>query len=128
MNGMVKGAFVGSLAVVTWRELKNPQTGAPLPIPMPSAYVGTAIVFGILGFVGDSVNERIANWLAAAYFLVLLIHTAQNPPGTGSSTEEGGPVAGAEPNTNTGGTSGGNLGTLTGPGFLNPPPGLGFEP
>ena len=84
MNKMITGAFVGSLAVVTWRELKNPPAGAPLPIPVPSAYVGTAIVYGILGFVGDTLNEKIANWLAAAYFLVLLIHTAQN-----SSTASG---------------------------------------
>lgn len=134
MSRATTAAFVGSIAVITWRELNNPPSGAPLPIPMPSRYVGAAIVFGILEFMSDIWNPRISNWLAAAFFLVLLINTAQTGITKGGS-EEGGPVAGAEQQGSPAPYNGNpstanpfsNPGSVTGPGFLPPPPQLGLE-
>lgn len=131
MSRFTTAAFVGSLAVITWRELNNPEAGAPLPLPLPSRYIGAAIVYGILEFMSDVWNPRISDALAGGYFLALLISTAQN--GITKSSSGGGstgsaPVQGTQPNTDTGGTnSGGGFGNYTGPGFLNPPPGIGLE-
>lgn len=119
MSRVTTAAFVGSLAVITWRELNNPPAGAPLPLPAPSRYVGAAIVFGILEFMSDIWNPRISDVLAAGFFLTLAISTAQNgiqhnagnskSPGNGATTV---------PNGGSGIPS--NPGLLSGPGFLPP--------
>ena len=77
MNKATTGAFIGALAVITWREINNPPASAPLPLPMPSRYVGAAIVFGILEFMSDIWNPKISDVLAIGLFLGLAINTAQ---------------------------------------------------
>lgn len=129
MSRVTSAAFVGSLAVITWRELNNPETGAPLPLPMPSRYVGAAVVYGILEFMSDIWNPRISDALASAYFLMLVISTAQAGiahKAGGSNKMNVNPVP-VNPNNPTGGNPFNNPGLLTGPGFLPPTPPMGVE-
>lgn len=124
MSRVTTAAFVGSLAVITWRELNNPPAGAPLPLPTPSRYVGAAIVFGILEFMSDIWNPRISDVLAAGFFLTLAISTAQNGiQHNASSGNSNSPGNGATTVPNGGSGIPGlpsNPGLLTGPGFLPP--------
>jgi hypothetical protein len=128
MSKATSAAFVGSLAVITWREINNPQPGAPLPLPMPYRYVGAAIVYGILEFMSEIWNPKISDTLAVAYFLMLLISTAQNgiAHNAGGATDKMQKIKPqpVNPNNPAGGNPLNNPGTLTGPGFLNPPPGM----
>lgn len=129
MTKTTTAAFIGSLAVITWREINNPSPGTPLPLPMPQRYVGAAIVFGILEFMSNIWNEKISDALAAAFFLVLLISTAQNGitknAGGTSGSSGNSPIGGAVPVNPNYSTPGGgnplqNPGQLTGPGFIPP--------
>lgn len=135
MSKATTAAFVGSLAVITWRELNNPESGAPLPLPVPSRYVGAAIVYGILEFMSDIWNPRISDALAVGYFLALLIGTAESGikhnAGGGSGVTDKMNINPVPVNPNAPGAPGGNPlqnpGQLTGPGFITPPPGMGEE-
>ncbi len=59
-KAVILGSFVGSVAIITWRDFKNPDSNWPLPVPPPYRYVGAGVAFGLLALVADTLNDKIA--------------------------------------------------------------------
>lgn len=76
-KGAIMAAFLGSCAVITWRDFKNPDSKWPLPVPPPYRYIGAGVAFGLLSLVGDFFDERIATVIAIGLFIGLSFQTAQ---------------------------------------------------
>lgn len=71
----ILGCFVGSCAIITWRDLGNDQW--PLPAPPPFRYVGAGVAFGLLALVADTIDDRIAATIAFGLLIGLGFQTAQ---------------------------------------------------
>lgn len=74
---VVLTAYLGSCAIITYREFKNPTKGAPLPVPPPSKYVGAGIAFGMCGLLSEFIDPRVGGVLAVGLFVGLAFQTAQ---------------------------------------------------
>lgn len=73
----VIGAFVGSVVIITWRELKKPSdSNAPLPAPSPYRYVDAGVAYGLLALVADFFSDTVAGTLAVGLFIGLAMQTA----------------------------------------------------
>lgn len=79
MNGkaVILGSFVGSIAIISWREFKNPDSSWPIPIPPPYRYIGAGVAYGLLALVADTLNDQIAGIIAVGLFIGLAFQTAQ---------------------------------------------------
>jgi len=104
----ILGCFVGSVAIITYRDFMNPDAEWPLPAPPPYRYVSAGIAFGLLALVADTLSDRIASVLAFGLLLGLGVHTAQDGLTISGGTNtwrdylKGGGIGGA-----TGGIAGG---------------------
>lgn len=76
-NGAILAAFVGSAAIITWRDFKGPDPEWPLPAPPPYRYVGAGVAFGLLAIFAETVNPKIAAVLAVGLLVGLGFQTAQ---------------------------------------------------
>lgn len=96
---VVLAAFVGSCAVIAWRDFKTPVKDAPLPAPPPYRFVWAAVAFGMLGLFGEMVSGKIADVLAGGLFIGLAFQTAQSAknPAISGSAKQSGPVTGSTP-------------------------------
>lgn len=57
----VLGCFIGVLALITYRDFKNPDQNWPLgPVPPPYRYTYAGVIFGILFMLSDIWSPRIA--------------------------------------------------------------------
>lgn len=81
-------AYIGSCALITYREFKNPTKGAPLPVPPPSRYVGAGIAFGMCGLLADFIDPRVGGVLAVGLFVGLAFQTAQKTYSDSKSNPE----------------------------------------
>ena len=63
-KAVILGSFVGSVAIITWRDFTNPDPSWPFPVPPPYRYIGAGVAFGLLGLVADTLNDRIAAVIA----------------------------------------------------------------
>jgi len=63
--------------MITWRDIKNPPAGDPLPLPMPSRYVGATVAFGLLGLVGEMFTDKIPAVLAVGLLVGMGFQQAQ---------------------------------------------------
>lgn len=80
MNGQraIFASFLGCVAIITYREIKTPMEGVPLPgMPTPSRFVGAGVAFGLLGLVAEFLSDKIAAVLAIGLFIGLAFQTAQ---------------------------------------------------
>lgn len=77
-NAVILGSFVGSCAIITWREFKNPDPSWPIPIPPPYRYIGAGVAFGLLALVADTLSDRIASVIAVGLLIGLAFQTAQS--------------------------------------------------
>ena len=75
----ILGCFVGSVAIITYRDIGNGDQW-PLPAPPPFRYVGAGVAFVLLALLADTINDRIAAALAFGLLIGLGFQTAQNPP------------------------------------------------
>jgi hypothetical protein len=92
VNGQraIFGAFLGCVAIITYREIKTPMEGVPLPgLPTPSRFVGAGVAFGMLGLVSEFLSEKIAAVLAIGLFIGLAFQTAQNSVNTKKNFHQG---------------------------------------
>jgi hypothetical protein len=65
-NGMrmIFASYVVVLAMITWREIKNPPSDNPIFLPEPQRYVSATVAFGLLGLLGETLTDRLAGVLA----------------------------------------------------------------
>jgi len=107
----VIGCFLGTLAFILYRDFKNPDTSWPLgPVPPPYRFTYTALVFGILLIVADTVSEKIAGVVAIGVLIGVAtsVFTGQSASGGLKSNAPGyksGGTASANPAGTTGSTS-----------------------
>lgn len=71
-------AFLGAVAIITWRDFTNRDPDWPLPVPPPYRYVGAAVAFGMLSLVAEFVNEKVPAVLAMGLLVGLGFQTAQS--------------------------------------------------
>lgn len=88
-NAVILTAFVGSCAVITWRDFKNPDPAWPIALPPPYRYIGAGVAFGLLALVGDMLNDKIAAVLAGGLFMGLAFQIAQNRASNSGSAAVG---------------------------------------
>lgn len=82
----ILGSFVAACAIITWRDIKNPDSSWPLPVPPPYRYAGAGVAFGLLGLVGAFFNEKLAGVLAVGLVIGLGFQTAQQGISNGGSS------------------------------------------
>jgi hypothetical protein len=70
-------AFLGAVAIITWRDFTDRDPDWPLPVPPPYRYVGAAVAFGMLSLVAEFVNEKVPAVLAMGLLVGLGFQTAQ---------------------------------------------------
>ena len=115
----VLGCFIGVLALITYRDFKEPDSTWPLgPVPPPYRYTFAGVIFGILFMVADIWSPRIAGVVALGVLIgtMFSVTSGQSAAGGLKSNAPGykaGGVASANPaatNGNTGSTPVGNSG------------------
>lgn len=82
MNGKaaIFASFFGAIAIITWRDFTEPDSGWPLPTPPPYRYVGAGVAFGLLALVAEFVNEKVPAVIAIGLLVGLGFQTATHPP------------------------------------------------
>lgn len=87
-NKGVLAAFLGTLAIITYREYKSSDAaGWKIPyIPPPYVYTWGAVVFGLLALLADIVSPRIATVIAVGVMIGVLLPVLKNAPATGGAT------------------------------------------
>jgi len=89
--------FFLNLAIISWQEIKSPQS--PIGWPRPSRFVGLGLVFSLLAVLAETVSAELAAAVAGGLTLGLIIHTVQN--GT-TSSGQGTAVSTSQPVSGTG--------------------------
>jgi hypothetical protein len=56
MKGGLLTAWLTEVVLVSYRVVHNGQGNLPLPMPLPSTYVSTMVIYGGLGLMPDSWN------------------------------------------------------------------------
>jgi hypothetical protein len=82
-NRVVIGAFVGSIALITYRDFKQNDPSWPLgPVPPPYRYTWCAVVFGLCALISDLLNEKIGSVIAGGVFMGLAFNVVTKAPST----------------------------------------------
>lgn len=80
-NKIVVTSFLGAVAVITYRDFKNPGSDWPLgSVPPPSRYAWAGVAFGICALIADMVNVKIGAVIAAGLFVGLLFNVVTGKP------------------------------------------------
>ena len=85
-KAVILGSFVGTVALITYRDFVNPSPDWPLPAPPPYRYVGAGVAFGLLALVADTLNDKIAAVLAFGLLVGMGMQTALHRPTANEGT------------------------------------------
>lgn len=118
----VLGCFIGVLALITYRDFKQPDSSWPLgPVPPPYRYTFAGVIFGILFLLADIWSPRVAGVVALGVLIGTMFSVTSgqsstaglksNAPGyKAGGTASANPAAtGTTGSTATGSSSGGSM-------------------
>jgi hypothetical protein len=94
---ILQALFFVNLAVISWQEIKSPQS--PIGWPRPSRFVGLGIAFSLLAVFSEIVSAELAAVIGAGLTIGLAINVVQNPEG---SSGQGTTVSATQPVSGTG--------------------------
>jgi uncharacterized membrane protein len=101
MKGGLLSAWVVAVGLITWRGVKQVPRTTPLPMPLPSTYVSTFVVYGGLSLLPDSA-AGFAGATGWAFVLAIALNLF-TPTGAVKSTSTvpagAAPVASATPSS-----------------------------
>lgn len=104
----VIGCFFGTLAFIIYRDFKHPDSSWPLgPVPPPYRFTYSAVVFGILLIVADTISEKIAGVVAIGVLIGVATSVFTGQSATGGLKSNA-------PNMKAGGTASANPAGVTG--------------
>lgn len=109
----VLGCFVGVIALIVYRDFKQPDKNWPLgPVPPPYRFTYAGVIFGILFIVSDIWSPRIAGVVALGVLVGMMFSVTSGQSSTGGLKSnapgyKAGGTASANPASNgvTGSTS-----------------------
>jgi hypothetical protein len=85
MKGGLLSAWLTEVVLVTYRVFKNGTDGLPLPMPLPSTYTSTMVIYGALGLAPESWNQA-----TTLFGWGLVVATLLNIWTPGKATKAGG--------------------------------------
>jgi hypothetical protein len=91
-------AWLAAVALITYRGVKQTPRVTPLPMPLPSTYVSSFIVFGGLGLIPES-GAAFAGAMGWAFVLAIFLNLWV--PGKGGTISVAQPAAAAPAGTPT---------------------------
>ena len=104
----VLGCFIGVLALIVYRDFKQPDKSWPLgPVPPPYRFTFAGVVFGILFLVSDIFNEKIAGVVAIGVLIGMMFSVTSGQSSTAGLKSnapgyKAGGIASANPAATTG--------------------------
>lgn len=110
MKGGLLSAWLAEVVLVTYRVFHNGAKDLPLPMPLPSTYTSTMVIYGALGLAPESWNQ--ATTLFGWGLVVATLLNIWTPGKSNTNTNTGGSTASsngsstAPSNGSSGGTSG----------------------
>ena len=108
----VLGSFIGVVALIVYRDFKNPDPSWPLgPVPPPYRFAYAGLIFGMLFLIGDIWSQKVAGVVGVGVLIGMLYSVTSGQSATGglksnAPTYKAGGVASANPAANNTGISG----------------------
>lgn len=76
------GTFVIGIGIITWDEVKNQQR-----VPHPERYMYVALVWGVLGIIGELGAPELAALIGLGYIITLIYRNLGKPVRDSGSQE-----------------------------------------